>query len=108
MTPSYRLVNADVPGGASDSIPGTKNGSLVPTSVPGQLPLSVSQTGLWYLSRLAPNSAACNELITIRKTGPLDVQALRRAFADLVARHEAWRTTFKIVDGVPYQFVGEP
>jgi amino acid adenylation domain-containing protein len=47
-------------------------------------------------------------LITIRKTGPLDVQALRRAFTDVVARHEAWRTTFKTVDGVPHQFVGEP
>ncbi|SPM41104.1 Non-ribosomal peptide synthetase component F [Mycobacterium numidiamassiliense] len=108
MTPSYRLVNADVPGGASDSTPGTKNGSPVSASVSGRLPLSVSQTGPWYLSRLAPNSTVCNELITIRKMGSLDVQALRRAFADVVARHEAWRTTFKTFDGVPHQFIREP
>ena len=75
-------------------------------SVP--LPLSVSQTWLWCLSRLAPDSSACNEVITIRKTGPLDVEALRRAFTDVVARHEAWRTTFRTVAGVPHQFVWEP
>ncbi len=75
-------------------------------SVP--LPLSVSQTWLWCLSRLAPDSSACNEVITIRKTGPLDVEALRRAFTDVAARHEAWRTTFRTVAGVPHQFIWEP
>ena len=74
----------------------------------GALPLSVSQTGLWYVSQLAPDSTAYNELITIRKTGPLDVQALRRALTEVVARHEAWRTTFSTIDGVPHQFVREP
>ena len=58
------------------------------------LPLSASQTRLWHLSQLAPGSPACNELITIRKTGPLDMEALRRALTEVVARHEAWRTTF--------------
>ena len=72
------------------------------------LPLSVSQAQLWYLSQLAPDSRAYNELITIRKTGPLDVDALRRALTKVVARHEAWRTTFDCVDGVPHQFVHEP
>src|ERR1700744_2862151 len=105
MTPSYRLANVDVPDGASISAPETTKSPFVSPPVSGPLPLSVSQTGLWYLGRLAPNSAVCNELITIRKTGPLDVQALRRALTDVVARHEAWRTTFKPVDGVPRQFV---
>ena len=74
----------------------------------GPLPLSGSQTRLWYLSQLAPDSPAYNELITIRKTGPLDVEALHCALTEVVARHEAWRTTFRTVDGVPHQFVGEP
>ncbi|HZU48345.1 MAG TPA: condensation domain-containing protein, partial [Mycobacterium sp.] len=72
------------------------------------LPLSISQTRLWYLSQLAPNSPAYNELITISKAGPLDVDALRHALSEVVARHEALRTTFKTVDGVPHQFVREP
>jgi len=74
----------------------------------GPLPLSVSQIRLWYLSQLVPHSSAYNELITIRKTGPLDVEALRRALTEVVARHEVWRTTFRTVDGVPHQFIREP
>jgi hypothetical protein len=74
----------------------------------GALPLSASQAQLWYLSQLAPDSFAFNELIEIRKTGPLDVEALHRALSAVVSRHEAWRTTFACVDGVPHQFVHEP
>ena len=74
----------------------------------GPLPLSGSQGQLWYLSQLAPDSPAYNELITIRKTGPLDVEALHSALTEVVARHEAWRTTFRIVDGAPHQFVRQP
>jgi amino acid adenylation domain-containing protein len=72
------------------------------------LPLSASQTRLWHLSQLAPGSPAYNELVTIRKAGPLDVEALRRALTDVVARHEVWRTAFRPIDGVPYQFVRKP
>ena len=74
----------------------------------GLLPLSASQTQLWYLSQLAPDSRAYNELLVIHKTGALNVNALRRALNEVVERHEALRTTFVTVDGVPYQFVREP
>ncbi|MGH3556121.1 non-ribosomal peptide synthetase [Mycobacterium sp.] len=72
-----------------------------------RLPLSVSQTRLWYLSQHPADSPAYNEMITIRKAGSLDVAALRRALAAVVERHEAWRTTFGTIDGVPHQFVRE-
>jgi amino acid adenylation domain-containing protein len=74
----------------------------------GPLPLSASQSQLWYLSQLAPDSRAFSEVIEIRKTGALDVDALRRAMSAVVARHEALRTTFDSVDGVPHQIVREP
>lgn len=64
-------------------------------------PVSVAQEGLWYLSRLAPQSISYNETISIRKDGPLDLAALRHGFNEIVRRHEAWRTTFET-------FVGEP
>ena len=86
----------------------TKTRWLTSRSGLGPLPLSVSQTRLWYLSQLAPDAPAYNELITIRKTGPLDMEAVRRALTEVVARHEAWRTTFRTADGVPHQFVREP
>ena len=63
--------------------------------------------GCGISSQLAPESPAFNELITIRKTGPLDVEALHRALTKVVARHEAWRTTLRTADGVPHQFVWE-
>lgn len=71
-------------------------------------PLSLCQRQLWYLNQLAPDSAAYNELVTIRKTGPLDTDALRRAFTEIVRRHEMWRTTFQVIDGEPRQVVNAP
>jgi amino acid adenylation domain-containing protein len=63
---------------------------------------------MWYDSRLAPDSRAFNELVEIRKTGSLNLDALQRALTKVVSRHQAWRTTFDCVDGVPHQFVHEP
>ncbi len=71
----------------------------------GAPPLSVAQEALWYRSRLAPNQISYNETISIRKDGPLDVEALRNAFNEIVRRHQAWRTTFDTVDGEPVQVV---
>jgi amino acid adenylation domain-containing protein len=72
---------------------------------PGPAPLSVAQEALWYVSRLAPNQITYNETISIRKDGPFDVRAFRRAFNEIVRRHEAWRTTFDTVGGEPVQVV---
>ncbi len=36
-----------------------------------------------------------NEPITIHRHGELNVSALERSFAEIVRRHEAWRTTFQ-------------
>jgi non-ribosomal peptide synthetase component F len=68
-------------------------------------PLSVAQEALWYRSRLAPTALTYNETISIRKDGSLDAPALRRAFEEIVRRHEAWRTNFAVVDGRPVQVV---
>src|SRR5205807_10118793 len=68
-------------------------------------PLSVAQEALWYASRLAPTDITYNEVVSIRKDGPLDVSALRRAFNESVSRHQAWRTTFDSVSGEPVQVV---
>jgi amino acid adenylation domain-containing protein len=86
----------------------TEARSVTARTASGPLPLSASQSQLWYLSQLAPDSRALNEVIEIRKTGALDVEALRQALSAVVARHEALRTTFDSVDGVPHQIVREP
>ncbi len=57
-------------------------------------PLSFAQERLWFLEQLGGSTAAYNMPIGARVRGPLDVQALRRALNEVVARHEALRTTF--------------
>ena len=42
-----------------------------------------------------------------RITGPCDVDAFAAAVSDVVARHEILRTTYREIDGVPYQIVNE-
>jgi non-ribosomal peptide synthetase component F len=69
-------------------------------------PLSVAQEALWYHTVLAPTALTYNEAISIRKDGPLDEDALRRAFNEIVRRHAAWHTTFETVNGEPVQVVG--
>jgi amino acid adenylation domain-containing protein len=68
-------------------------------------PLSVAQEALWYVSLLAPNRISYNETISFRKDGAFDVRAFRRAFDEIVRRHEALRTTFGTVGGEPVQLV---
>ncbi len=69
------------------------------------LPLSPLQEQLWFLDRLAPGKHAYHVTRVVRLTGPLDVEALDRAFADLVRRHEILRTVFTVEAGRPTQKV---
>ncbi|MBN3743756.1 condensation domain-containing protein, partial [Burkholderia sp. Tr-20355] len=57
----------------------------------GVWPLSPAQLGLWFLWRAQPDSAAYNIPVALRVRGPLDVDALRAAFADAAAVHPALR-----------------
>ncbi|MFC4149886.1 amino acid adenylation domain-containing protein [Micromonospora mangrovi] len=70
----------------------------------GPLPAAPAQRRLWLLHQLDPASAAAYVIgSAVRLTGPLDPAALETAFADVVARHEALRTSFEVVDGEPVQ-----
>ncbi len=71
----------------------------------GPSPLALAQEQLWFISRVSPESPTYNEAVTIRKDGPLDLDAFRAAFNEILRRHEAWRTTFSLVDDAPVQIV---
>ncbi|MCS7482453.1 non-ribosomal peptide synthetase [Umezawaea endophytica] len=68
-------------------------------------PLSGAQQRLWFLTQVDPTAVAYNLSVALRVRGPLDVARLRGALDDVVARHEALRTTFHATAGVPYQEV---
>ncbi|TMQ10165.1 MAG: hypothetical protein E6J91_27705 [Deltaproteobacteria bacterium] len=72
------------------------------------LALSPAQAGLAYLDELTPARTVYFMTLAYRVDGPLDRRALAAALTALVARHEALRTTFVIVDGVRVQRVAPP
>jgi hypothetical protein len=55
-----------------------------------RLPLSFAQQGLWFVEQLGSLGATYH-------------MPVRRALDGIVARHEALRTTFTEVDGIPRQ-----
>jgi amino acid adenylation domain-containing protein len=68
-------------------------------------PLSFSQQRLWFLAQMEGISEAYHISRGLRLTGDLDHTALRRALDRIVARHEALRTTFALIDGEPVQHI---
>ncbi|VVE06616.1 Tyrocidine synthase 3 [Pandoraea iniqua] len=62
---------------------------------------SHAQQRQWFLWALQPDSSAYHITGAMRLKGALDANAVRQAFAGMVARHEVLRTTFsdKTVDG---------
>ncbi|WP_278261443.1 non-ribosomal peptide synthase/polyketide synthase [Nocardia sp. AG03] len=79
--------------------------ALVGRARPELLPLSPAQQRMWFLNRFDRASVAYNIPFALRLSGDLDVTALRRALADLVARHESLRTVYPEVDGAPVQSI---
>jgi len=55
-------------------------------------PLSQGQQALWFLHRLAPESAAYHLHFTARIRSRFDTAAFERACAGLLARHSALQT----------------
>jgi amino acid adenylation domain-containing protein/FkbM family methyltransferase len=77
--------------------------ALRPVGREGPLPLSFAQQRLWFLEQLAPGQPTYHIPVGFRLSGPLDVEALTASLAALVARHEALRTSFVLLDGQPVQ-----
>jgi amino acid adenylation domain-containing protein/non-ribosomal peptide synthase protein (TIGR01720 family) len=77
--------------------------SIGPAPTTGPTPLSYAQGRLYFLHRLAEDSASYNVPIGLRFEGELDGAAVGRAFAALWERHEGLRTRFPAPDGDPVQ-----
>ena len=85
----------------------TDAGTLPPPIVPvprtDTLPLSFAQQRLWFIEKISPRAGAYTIAAIAILDGPLNESALESALRDIVSRHEALRTHFVEIDGIPYQ-----
>jgi amino acid adenylation domain-containing protein len=80
------------------------DGTDLPTGNPPAL--SAAQRRLWFLDQLAPDAAAYNIALAQRLHGHLDLDALRRALVEVVARHDVLRWRVPHEGGHPYAVLG--
>ena len=79
--------------------------ALEPVPRGGDLPLSFAQQRIWFLDRLLPGGSTYNMPTAWRLDGPLEVGALDRSVAAVVARHESLRTRVVLRAGAPVQVI---
>ncbi|HKR11861.1 MAG TPA: amino acid adenylation domain-containing protein [Pyrinomonadaceae bacterium] len=70
-------------------------------------PLADGQAALWFLHRVAPQSAAYNVMGAARLRGVVDAANLRSAFQTLLDRHPLLRARFETREGKPAQVIQE-
>jgi amino acid adenylation domain-containing protein len=66
---------------------------------------SYAQRRLWFIDQLEPGSAAYNMHVAFQIDGALQPDRIERCINDIVQRHEALRTRFTAINGVPVQIV---
>ncbi len=71
-------------------------------------PLSHGERALWFLNRLQPESAAYNVAFAAHLGADLDVESLRAAVTDLVARHEVLAGVIDAGTGEPARRILKP
>jgi hypothetical protein len=79
--------------------------STIQPMPPGSVaPLALAQEQIWRRSLETP-IPLYNESITLLRNGPLEIEVLERSIAEIIRRHEIWRTSFKLIGGCPSEVV---
>ncbi|MDX1747035.1 MAG: condensation domain-containing protein, partial [Halobacteriales archaeon] len=81
---------------------------VLPRARTGPVPLSFAQRRLWTLDQIDGPSSLYNLTEAFVLHGTLRVEALRRALATLLGRHEVLRTTYRLTDDEPIQVAESP
>jgi hypothetical protein len=72
-------------------------------------PASFAQERMWFVTRFDPKSPMYNVPVAALVSAEVDVAVLERAWSEVVRRHEALRTTFRMdADGQLRQVVHDP
>ncbi|CCI07343.1 non-ribosomal peptide synthetase [Microcystis aeruginosa] len=78
---------------------------ILPRDKTAELPLSFAQTRLWFLAEFESNSSFYNIPLALRLEGNLNSEILIQSLEEICDRHEALRTNFITVDGIPTQVI---
>ncbi len=100
------LFEKPTPAALADTIRGAGLAALAaprPADRNQVLPLSFSQTRLWFLEQLGNGGAAYHIPVVLTWRGRLDVAILRESLSLLSDMHESLRTCFQARDGEPFQ-----
>jgi mycobactin peptide synthetase MbtE len=93
-------VDALVASGGASVGPG-----IEPIPHDGPLQMSAAQLRQWFQFRIDGPNPVNNIPFAAKVTGPSDADALVAAINDVVERHEILRTTYREIDGAPYQVI---
>ena len=88
---------------APESAAPTELSPIAPAERAERLPLSFAQQRLWFLAQIEGGSAAYHIPLALHLKGSLNAAVLRLALDRIMARHEALRTTFHLLNGEPVQ-----
>ena len=79
--------------------------AIVPRAPGEAVPISAEQKNVWLHAAMAPDVSLYNEALTIHRLGSFDRTALEKSFAEILHRHEIWRTGFESAGGELRQIV---
>jgi amino acid adenylation domain-containing protein len=90
--------------GHLEGLMATRPSAPLPPLLPGPRdpagePLSFAQQRLWFLEQLAPGQSHYHVPAAVELRGPLALESLRRAFQQVVERHQILRSRIVEVDG---------
>ncbi|HEX6292788.1 MAG TPA: AMP-binding protein, partial [Herpetosiphonaceae bacterium] len=98
---------ADLATAILDQVAAGRHASALPLIADRQptdhYPLSSAQAQFWFLEQITPGNPAHVIAAAADLSGQLDAAALEQSLDEIVRRHEALRTIFMLIDGVPHQ-----
>ena len=100
QTPTIAAIADAISGETAER--GVEPPPMVPVCREEGLMLSFAQERLWFLNRLAPDTANYNVPVVYRVDANVDEAAFARALDEVIARHEILRTTFPQKQGKPF------
>lgn len=86
-----------------------KHRAISPRENPSAPPaLSYAQQRLWFLHQMNPRTDAYNVFSAIRLEGNIRILSVIWCLNEIVIRHETLRTTFRLVESIPVQWITPP